>query len=199
VRPAAFLDRDGTINVEVGYVTRADQLTLIDGAAAAIRALNERGILAVLVSNQSGVARGLLTEEDLARIHERLEELLLSGGARLDGAYYCPNFAGGTVERYTRDVGCRKPARGMIDRAVSELSIDLPSSVVVGDHATDIELANAVGIPGILVETGKGRATLGRAVSLGIEIAHTAPDLSGAVEWILATRLGTRSGGDDEA
>lgn len=198
-RPAAFLDRDGTINVERGYVTRPSDLVLIDGAAAAIRALNDRGVLAVVVSNQSGVARGLMTEEDLARVHEQLEDLLLAGGARLDGAYYCPNFAAGTVERYTRDTGCRKPARGMIDRAVRELAIDLGSSAIVGDHATDMELANAVGIPGVLVETGRGRATLEGAARRGIEIAHAAPDLAAAVEWILAVRVKRPVGGDDEA
>ena len=197
-RPAAFLDRDGTINVERGYITRPHDLVLIEGAAAAIRALNDRDVLVVVVSNQSGVARGLMTEEDLARVHERLEDLLLAGGARLDGAYYCPNFVGGTVERYTRDTGCRKPATGMIDRAVDDLSIDLRSSVMVGDDATDIELANAVGVPGVLVETGKGRATLQGAAALGIEIARRAPDLAAAVEWILAERLGRRTGDDDE-
>jgi D-glycero-D-manno-heptose 1,7-bisphosphate phosphatase len=198
LRPAAFLDRDGTINLERGYVTRPDDLVLIEGAADAIRALNDRGVLVVVVSNQSGVARGLMSEEDLARVHEHLEDLLLAAGARLDGAYYCPNFAGGTVERYTREAGCRKPATGMIDRAVGDLAIDLGSSVMVGDHATDIELANALGIPGVLVETGRGRTTLEQAPARGIEIAHAAPDLAGAVEWILTEWL-ERAGGDREA
>jgi len=197
-RTAVFLDRDGTINVERGYVTRPGDLVLIDGAADAIRALNDRGVLTVVVSNQSGVARGLMTEEDLARIHERLEDLLFAAGARLDGAYYCPNFASGTVERYTRDSSCRKPATGMIDRAVVDLAIDLGSSVMVGDHATDIELANAVGIPGVLVETGRGRAALDEAGTLGIEIAHSSPDLAAAVEWILTVWF-KRGGGVDGA
>lgn len=197
-RPAAFLDRDGTINVERGYVTRPDDLELIDGAAGAIRALNERGVLAVVVSNQSGVARGLFTEEDLARIHERLEDLLLADGARLDGAYYCPNFAGGTVARFTRETASRKPGTGMIERAVADLGIDLDSSVIVGDHVTDIELANALDIPGVLVETGRGRATLEDADALGIEIAHVAADLAAAIDWMLRTWLG-KAGGDDAA
>jgi D-glycero-D-manno-heptose 1,7-bisphosphate phosphatase len=197
-RPAAFLDRDGTINVERGYVTSPDELVLIDGAAEAIRALNSRGVLAVVVSNQSGVARGLMTEEGLARIHERLEDLLAAFEARLDGAYYCPNFEGGSVERYAREAGCRKPATGMIERAVDDLAIDLGSSVMVGDHATDIELANALGIPGVLVETGRGRATLAEAEALGLEIAHAAPDLAAAVEWILTVWLENRGGDDAE-
>jgi D-glycero-D-manno-heptose 1,7-bisphosphate phosphatase len=194
-RPAIFLDRDGTINVERGYVTRPDDLELIEGAARAVRRINEAGLLAVVVSNQSGVARGLMTEDDLSRVHERLEELLLDEGARLDGAYYCPNYAGGTVARYTRDVSCRKPARGMIDAAVRELEIDLPSSVMVGDHETDIALANAVGIPGVLVETGRGASTLERAATLGIEIAHAAPDLPAAVDWILSDHPAREGGG----
>lgn len=197
-RPAVFLDRDGTINVERGHVTRPEDLVLIEGASRAIRALNERGLFVVVVSNQSGVARGLMSEEDLARVHERLEDLLLAEGARLDGAYYCPNYAGGVVERYTRDTSCRKPATGMIDRAVEDLPIELSSSVVVGDDATDIGLANALGIPGVLVETGKGGATAEGARALGVVVAHRAPDLAAAVEWILTRHPGNRRGGDDE-
>lgn len=192
-----FLDRDGTINIEQGYVTRPEDLVLIDGAAAAIRALNGRGVLAVLVSNQSGVARGLMTEGDLARVHERLEDLLLADGARLDGAYYCPNFAGGTVERYTRDARCRKPATEMVEQAVRDLGVDLASSAMVGDHATDMELARALGIPGVLVATGRGRETLESAPSLGIEIAYSAPDLAAAVAWILSALLPAAGGGAD--
>ena len=192
-----FLDRDGTINVERGYVTRPEDLVLIEGAAAAIRALNDRGVLAVVVSNQSGVARGLMTEDDLARVHERLEDLLLADGARLDGAYYCPNFTGGSVKRYARDARCRKPATEMVERAVRDLGVDLASSVMVGDHATDMELARALGIPGVLVATGRGRETFESASGLGIEIAHSAPDLAAAVAWILSALLPPSGGGAD--
>lgn len=189
VRRAAFLDRDGTVTVERGHVTRAEDLSLTRGAACAIRRLNEAGVLAVIVSNQSGVARGLMSEEDLALIHDALEELLAAEGARLDGAYYCPNFSEGSVERYTIDTSCRKPEIGMIERACRELDIDLSSSVVVGDQITDIELAHRAGIPGVLVMTGKGSRAEALAVERGIPVAHKAPDLGAAVDWIL--------GGDD--
>lgn len=196
-RPAVFLDRDGTITVERGYVTRPEDLALIDGAADAIRALNEAGVLAVVVSNQSGVARGLMSEEDLDRVHGGLERLLLEGGARLDAAYYCPNYPEGADERYTKDLSCRKPATGMIERAVRERGIDLSASYVVGDSSTDVELSQRAGIPGVLVMTGKGAAELAVAKARGIRVAHAAPDLALAVRWVLADMERRRRGNTD--
>ncbi len=182
-RPAVFLDRDGTITRERGHINRPEDLELVDGAAAAVRALNDAGVLAVVISNQSGVARGLITEEELARIHDELERMLAEEGARLDGAYYCPNFAGGTVERYTVDTSCRKPEPGMIERACRDLGIDLTTSVMVGDQLTDLELARRVGIPGVVVLTGKGETALRQANGSGAPVAHEAPDLADAVSW----------------
>lgn len=185
-RPAAFLDRDGTITVERGYIRRPEDLELIPGAAGAVRSLNERGILVIVVSNQAGVARGLMTESDLAAVHEALEGLLEASGAKLDGAYYCPNFADGSVERYTRDTSCRKPETGMVDAACRDHAIDLASSVVVGDQSTDLELAHRVGVPGVLVMTGKGERTLRESRERRLPIAYRARDLSDAVAWIEA-------------
>ncbi len=182
---AAFLDRDGTINVERGYVTRPEDLVLIDGAGAAVRSLNEAGLLVVLVSNQSGVARGLMSEDDLARVHERLEELLAEDCARFDGAYYCPNYPEGTEERFTRDTSCRKPETGMVEQASRDLGIDVASSFMIGDHATDIELAQRAGMEGVLVMTGKGPEKRSELARAGIPIAHVAHDLTGAVAWVL--------------
>lgn len=182
---AAFLDRDGTINAERGYITRPEDLALIDGAAAAVRALNEAGLLVVVLSNQSGVARGLMTEQDLARVHERLEELLVAEGALLDGAYYCPNYWEGVEERFTRDTSCRKPSTGMVDQAVRDLDIDASTSFMVGDHSTDIELANRAGITAVLVQTGHGREEKTETEGEDLSIAHVAPDLPEAVVWIL--------------
>jgi D-glycero-D-manno-heptose 1,7-bisphosphate phosphatase len=195
-RPAVFLDRDGTITVERGYVTRPCDLEFIPGAVGAIRRLNESGLLTVVISNQAGVARGLMTERDLASVHEALEGLLEAGGARLDAAYYCPNFEGGTVERYTRDTSCRKPDRGMIDMACRDHDIDLASSVMVGDQTVDMELAERVGIPGVLVMTGNGRRTAQEARIQNLPVAHCAPDLAAAVAWIVARRC--PEGGRDE-
>jgi D-glycero-D-manno-heptose 1,7-bisphosphate phosphatase len=197
-RTAVFLDRDGTITVERGHVTRPEDLELLDGAADAVRALNDAGVLAVLASNQSGVARGLMTEDDLARVHRRLEELLRERGARLDGAYYCPYYAGGSVPRYTRDDPCRKPGTGMLERAVRELAIGLASSWLVGDSLTDIETADRAGIPGILVLTGKGRSELARAPGRGRPVPRSEPDLAAAVRTILlATHPAETEGGHD--
>jgi len=184
-RPAVFLDRDGTITVERGHITAPDQLELIEGAGEAIDALRETGFLVVVVSNQSGVARGLMSEDDLDAVHRRLEDLLARRGASLDGAYYCPNYAGGTVERFTRDTSCRKPETGMIDAAVRDLGIDLATSFLVGDQASDIEAANRAGVAAILVRSGKGGFTSERAAELGLEVAHEAPDLAAAARWIV--------------
>jgi D-glycero-D-manno-heptose 1,7-bisphosphate phosphatase len=196
-RPAVFLDRDGTITVERGHVTRPEDLELLDGAAAAVRALNDAGFLAVVVSNQSGVARGLMTEDDLAGIHRRLEDLLRARGARLDAAYYCPYFTGGSVPRYTRDDPCRKPGTGMVERAARELAVDLDASWVVGDSLSDVEMADRAGVPGILVLTGKGRSELAAARARGGPLPRSEPDLRAAVSAILAAAPRAAKGGPD--
>jgi len=189
---AVFLDRDGTITVERGHITRPGELELIPGAAGAVSTLNRMGVPAIVVSNQSGVARGLMTEADLARIHRRLEELLAAAGARLDGAYYCPNYAGGSVERYTRDTSCRKPETGMLEQAGRDLGIEVARSYMVGDQLTDIELAANGGLQGILVGTGKGTQTLAMVRERGLPLALFAEDLGEAVRWI-AEDLGESS------
>lgn len=187
-RPAAFLDRDGTITPERGYVTRPEDVVLIDGAAAAIRELNEAGILAVIISNQSGVARGLMSEEDMAAVHAATESLLSAEGAQLSGAYYCPNHPDGTVERYTRDATCRKPALGMLELAVRDLDIDVAQSTMIGDQVTDVEFANRAGIPAVLVMTGKGATQLELARERGLSVAAHVSDLGAAVRWIIDGR-----------
>jgi histidinol-phosphate phosphatase family protein len=189
-RPAVFLDRDGVVTPERGYVTRPEDVSLIDGAADAIVALNEAGVLAVIVSNQSGVARGLMSEEDMAAVHAALEEQLSAEGATLDGAYYCPNHPDGTVERYTRDWSCRKPNLGMLEAAVRDLDIDVGRSAMVGDQATDIEFANRAGMPAVFVMTGKGAEQLELARERGLRVAIEVPDLVSAVRWVLEGRPG---------
>jgi len=190
---AAFLDRDGTITVERGYVTRPEDIELVAGAAAAIRELNEAGVLAVIVSNQAGVARGLMSEEDMAAVHATTESLLAAEGAVLDGAYYCPNHPDGAVERYARDTSCRKPAQGMFELAVRDLGIDPAMSTMVGDQVTDVEFANRAGIPAVLVMTGKGAEHLEKADELGLDVAVAVPNLAAAVRWILKERQGWQS------
>jgi D-glycero-D-manno-heptose 1,7-bisphosphate phosphatase len=189
-RAAAFLDRDGTITVERGYVTRPEDIALIEGAAAAIRALNEAGVLVVIVSNQSGVARGLMTEDDMAEVHAATEALLNAEGAHIDAAYYCPNHADGTVARFTADTSCRKPETGMANAAVRDLGVDLSLSTMVGDNVTDIEFANSAGMAAVLVRTGKGAEHIEKAKERGARVDAHVDDLAGAVEWILGGRPG---------
>jgi D-glycero-D-manno-heptose 1,7-bisphosphate phosphatase len=193
-RAAVFLDMDGTLTIERGHVTDPGDLELIEGAADAVRALNSAGLLVVLVSNQSGVSRGLMTEDDLARLHDSLEAMLSEGGAHLDAAYYCPNFEGGSVPGYTEDTSCRKPAVGMVTRAADDLSIDLESSFVVGDQLTDLELARNAGMAAVLVMTGKGARAEARALEEGLDVAYRARDVADAVSWILRSRTRGKEG-----
>ncbi len=181
-RPAAFLDRDGTLTVERGYVTDPCDLELERGAAAAVARLNASGVLAVVVSNQSGVARGLMTEDDLAGVHDRLVELLAAGGATLDGAYYAPNYPDARVTALGRDTSWRKPATGMVEAAVRDLGADLDQSAMFGDQVTDLEMAARAGIRGVLVRTGRGTAVERKLTG---PVAHVADDIAGGIEWFL--------------
>lgn len=138
---AVFLDRDGTIIEDTGYLKDPDQVRLLPGAAEAIRRLRQVADLVILASNQSGVARGLMDETDLTKVHERLEQLLDEHGANLDGAYYCPYLEGpeATVEPFRRKSDLRKPKPGMLLQASREMSIDLQRSWMIGDSPSDVE------------------------------------------------------------
>ncbi len=152
-RTAVFLDRDGTIIEDLGYTGDPDRVRLIHGAADAIRRISQGGRLVVIVSNQSGVARGLFDETALARVHARVEALLQDQGARLDGAYYCPYLDGpeATVEAYRCDSELRKPKPGMLLQAARELNIDLSRSWMIGDSVCDVEAGARAGCRTILI------------------------------------------------
>lgn len=166
LRPAVFLDRDGTIVEDVDYLTRPDQLRLIPGAAAAIRTINQMGYAAVIVTNQSAVARGMLSENALAGVHDRLREMLAAEGAHIDGIYYCPHLPDGNVAQYARTCDCRKPAPGMLLQAARDLGLDLTASVMIGDSLRDLEAGKAAGCRQlILVKTGQGSMAAGQAGS----------------------------------
>lgn len=159
-RPAAFLDRDGVLNVERGHINRPEDLELLPGVAAAVRQLNAAGYLTVVVTNQSNVAKGFCSEEQLDRIHARLETLLGQEQAWLDRIYYCPHhpdkgFAGERAELKIV-CNCRKPATGLIDRAVEELNIDRARSFLVGDQPRDIAAGRAAGLTTFLIHNGTG-------------------------------------------
>ena len=144
-----LLDRDGTIMVEKGFPKEPDEVELIPGSAAAIRRLRALGLKAVVISNQSGIGRGFLTHEDVARVNARLGELLAAEGAGLDGLYYCPHAPGDGC-------ACRKPQRTLLDRAAADLGGDLPRSFFVGDKKDDVDAGRNVGATTFLVRTGYG-------------------------------------------
>ena len=178
---AVFLDRDGTINEEVGYLSIIDQLRIFPTAFDAVRMINEAGMKVVVVTNQSGVARGFFDEDFVKAVHATINKMLREKGAFIDRFYYCPHHPTEGIGRYRISCDCRKPAPGMLIRASEELDIDLPSSYVVGDMAKDIELANKVGARGILVRTGYGK----NVVSTDIKPACIAEDILAAAEWIV--------------
>ncbi|MEN3167624.1 HAD family hydrolase [Gluconobacter sp. OJB] len=149
-RPAAFLDRDGVINVDVGYPHLIKTFRFIPGAPEAIKALNIAGYQVIVVSNQSGVARGLFTEEAVRLFNQHITQSLAPFGARIDAFYFCPYYPNAVVERYRADHHERKPHPGMIERAARELNLDLTRSFLIGDRETDIQAAAAAGIIGYL-------------------------------------------------
>jgi D-glycero-D-manno-heptose 1,7-bisphosphate phosphatase len=181
-RAAVFLDRDGTLIEDVGYLGRAEQVHLFPWTVAAVKRLNEAGLPVVVTTNQSGVARGVLTEEAIADVHRHLSALLAAGGARIDAYYYCPHHPEGSVDRYRLVCDCRKPGVGMVARAVRDLSLDPARSFVVGDTWLDVGLARAVGARGILVRTGFGSRD---RRPQGLDADAVVEHLAEAVGWIL--------------
>lgn len=158
---ALFLDRDGTINVEAEYLSDPDRVELIPGSAEAIREANEAGIRVIVITNQSGVARGLHSEADVLAVHRRLEELLAAHRARLDALYYCPHHPDVGSPPYRKVCNCRKPKTGMLEQAAKSHGIDLASSFVVGDKCSDIEAGRNARCGTVLVLTGYGRIESG--------------------------------------
>jgi D-glycero-D-manno-heptose 1,7-bisphosphate phosphatase len=173
-RRFVLLDRDGTINEEIGYVLSPAELRLIPGAAEAIRDLRALGLGVVIVTNQSSVGRGWISEADLSAIHDHLRELLRESGTDVDAIEHCPH-------RPEDDCSCRKPQTGMVDRAVADLGFDPAEAFVVGDHAGDMILGRAIGARTILVRTGHGEEELEAARDLADRVVA---DLSAAAAAI---------------
>ncbi|MDX6614073.1 MAG: D-glycero-D-manno-heptose 1,7-bisphosphate phosphatase [Blastocatellia bacterium] len=187
---AVFIDRDGTISEEVGYVNHPTRFRLLPHSAEAIRTLNQEGWLAILVTNQAGVARGYFSEDLIHEVHERLVSELEQEGARLDGIYYCPHHPTVGEPPYRLDCDCRKPKPGLINRAAAELDIKLDESWMVGDRFGDVQLARNAGVNSAFVLTGYGRGEWEhqrRAWPSQPEIV--AEDLLEAVQQISQNRL----------
>lgn len=203
---AVFLDRDGTINEEVGYLNSLDKLKLYENTAEAIRLINASGMKTVVFTNQSGVARGYFTEEFVEIVHRHIQKLLQEKGAYIDAFYYCPHHPAEGIGSYLKHCACRKPEPGMLIAASEELDIDLKQSYAVGDMLKDVEAAKRVGVKGILVKTGYGLtivekellseqpATLASGEKQFTKLSEQcrpdfiAADLLDAVKWIMRER-----------
>jgi D-glycero-D-manno-heptose 1,7-bisphosphate phosphatase len=187
LRPVVFLDRDGTLNVEAGYIQQLENLVLIEGAADAVRRLNSAGVATVLVTNQTGAARGYYPEQHILDLNARLVHLLAAGDAHLDAVYYCPHLAEATVAEYSQECKCRKPEIGLVEMAFAEHpDLDRSRSFVVGDKATDVELAKNCGAKGVLVTTGYGEAVQKGEYQWPVKPDFQAASIVEAVDWILA-------------
>jgi D-glycero-D-manno-heptose 1,7-bisphosphate phosphatase len=181
---AVFVDRDGTLIEEVGYLDRVERVELYPWTTDAIRALNRAGLPVVMVTNQSGIARGFFTEEVVDAVHRHMAELLEIGGARIDAYYYCPHHPDGKVAAFAQHCECRKPGRGLVDRATREFGIDPAQSFVIGDRWFDVGLARTVGAKGLLVRTGYGRTEESRPPE-GMRADAVLDNFVEAVSWIL--------------
>lgn len=188
-RAAVFLDRDGVLNVEAGYLYRLEDMNLLPGVARAVRRLNDLGLFCCLVSNQSGPARSYYPRSHVEALHDRLSGLLQAeAGAYLNACYFCPDLSppeGGIVSAFSAWTTWRKPNTGMLVAAAWEHDLDIQHSFMVGDKATDIDMAHNAGCRAILVQTGFGDRVL-----QGDYQHHTRPDcvaanLGDAVEWIV--------------
>jgi D-glycero-D-manno-heptose 1,7-bisphosphate phosphatase len=189
LRPAIFIDRDGTLTEEVGYVNHPSRLRLLPRAAEAIRRLNTAGIAAVVVTNQAGLARGYFSADVLRATNDTLVAQLKDEGAHLDGIYVCPHHPTEGSAPYRTTCDCRKPAPGLLLRAAAELNLELPASTMVGDKSSDLVPARAVGARAVLVLTGYGRGEWEyRRAEFSVAPDHVAADLLDAVEWVLAGR-----------
>ena len=179
LRPAVFLDRDGTIAEEVGYLNHVSRFRILPRVPEAICKLNEAGLPVIVITNQSGVGRGYFPEALVHTIHELMNQQLAAAGARLDAIYYCPHVS-------ADGCGCRKPKTGMLDRAAAEHSLDLRKSFVVGDRHADVEVAHRVGAKSVLVPTGYGEGEyLWNSPSWAIQPDFVAANLADAAQWIL--------------
>lgn len=185
-RRAVFLDRDGTINEDVGYPGRYDQVRIYPYSFEAVRKLNAAGLAVVVITNQSGVGRGLFSEDDLRVIHDRMRAEFAAAGARIDAIFYCPHFVGSASSVYGIDCACRKPFPGMALKAREALDLDLEGSYMVGDKVEDIRFGTNAGARTVLVLTGYGEASREALGREGAEPDHVAPDLGAAADWILA-------------
>jgi D-glycero-D-manno-heptose 1,7-bisphosphate phosphatase len=202
-RPAVFMDRDGCLIEEVGYINHPSRVRMLPRTPAAVARLNQAGVVAVMATNQAGIARGYFSTETLVAVNAEVERQLGIEGARLDAVYVCPHHPTAGEPPYRDDCDCRKPKPGLLLRAAAELGLDLSQSVMIGDKPGDVEAGQAAGTATVLVLTGYGRGEWEyRRQEWTVKPDHVAADLYDAVEWSLArirggtgSRTGSRTGG----
>jgi len=186
-KTAVFVDRDGTINEQMGYINHISRFKILPGVPEAIRQLNDLGFLVIVVTNQSGVARGYYPLDLVHEIHAVLQKLLKEeADATVDDILFCPHYPQGVLPEFSIDCECRKPGTGLIDQACKAFDIDLSRSFMVGDMCADMELADRAGIKGIMVKTGYGLGEIEYVLSgRQAKPIHIARDLLDAVQWII--------------
>ena len=184
LKPAIFLDRDGTLNVDAGYLDRKERLTLFPWSLESVRLLRRAGYAVVVVTNQGGVARGMIEESFVEEVHRIIQSRLADIGEELDGHYYCPHEPAGSIEAFRVDCDCRKPKPGMVTRAIRDLGLDIKRSVVIGDKWSDVRLAKQTGARSVLVRTGYGRSQE-KIRQEGLSADVVVDTLMDAVNWIL--------------
>lgn len=186
-RGGIFLDRDGTINKEVDFLSSPLGLELLPDSAKAIREAKDLGFKVFIITNQSGVARGLLTERDLEEIHTRLVDVLAAEHAHIDAIYYCPHHPDFGSGEYRKECDCRKPNIGMVTQAAREFDVDPKASFVIGDRMIDIQLGRNIKAKSILVLTGYGRDEQALCRKEGIPIDYVAENLYDAMQYVKRT------------
>lgn len=186
-RRAVLLDRDGTLIEQVHYLSRIEQVRLIDGSVDALRLAAAAGLATVLVTNQSAVGRAMLSEVELQAVHAHLHQQLESAGVRLDGIYFCPHHRDAVLDAYRRECPCRKPNPGMLLQAAEDLDLELEGSLMVGDRFHDVEAGHRAGCRSALVETGYGADEWRNRKPDDPAPDYLARDLLDAVEWFLKT------------
>jgi D-glycero-D-manno-heptose 1,7-bisphosphate phosphatase len=181
---AVFLDRDGTLIEEVGYLDRIDRLHLFPETVDALRVLQRAGLRVIIATNQSGIAQGLFTEAFVRDLHDHLTQRLARGGVRLDGIYYCPHHPEAKLAAYRATCDCRKPASGLLTQAARDLDLDLAQSYMIGDRWRDLLAGQATGTTGVLVRTGYGE-TEAQYPPAGARAEAVVDNLAAAASWIL--------------
>ena len=189
-KPAVFLDRDGTINEQMGYINHLSRFVIFPGVAEAVNLLNTNDFWVIVITNQGGVARGYYPIELMHEMHAFLTRSLNKKGAIIDGIFYCPHHPAGIMPEYSMECDCRKPKTGLVHQALEAFDIDISNSYMVGDRIVDIELASRLEIDGVLVKTVYGLGEIDYVLPQHpTKPSHIAQDLLDAVKWIIGEDL----------